>query len=184
MGDRAGTLLLRREPPPDPSTLEIHKILLATEGRRIPHKVMQEVYELARPHNAEVVVIAIARIWGTSFGFPNPGLQPTKPEWDEQRLIVRQAIENLEKAGFEASGAVYSTRRAARRILKVARSFGADVIVMGADEHRKLIGDFMWSQEPHRVARRARVPVVLVDVPLQADTGRKRKTNDKRRRRV
>ena len=149
-------------------------MVLATEGRQIPYAVMQQVFDLARPAKAEVMVLAIARIWGTSLGFPNPGLQPTKQEWDEQRLIVREAIAKLEKAGFEASGAVYSTRRAARRILKVARAFDADAIVMGADVHRRYVGDFMWSQEPHRVARRAQIPVYLVPVP-ESKQGRKRK---------
>ena len=50
--------------------------------------------------------ISIARVWGTSLGFPNPGLNPTRREWDAQRLLVREAVEALEKAGFEASGHV------------------------------------------------------------------------------
>ena len=33
---------------------------------------------------------------------------------------------------------------------------------MGADRHRGILSDFLWSQEPYRVARRARVPVYLV----------------------
>ena len=32
-------------------------------------------------------------------------------------------------------------------------NFGADAIVMGADRNRGLMGDFMWSHEPYRVAR-------------------------------
>jgi len=60
---------------------------------------------------------------------------------------------------------VIGTRRAAKRILAEAARFGADAIVMGADPKRVLVGDFLWSQEPYRVARRARVPVYLV--PLE-----------------
>jgi nucleotide-binding universal stress UspA family protein len=33
---------------------------------------------------------------------------------------------------------------------------------MGAEGHRGILSDFVWSQEPHRVARRAHVPVYLV----------------------
>ena len=80
---------------------------------------------------------------------------------------MREARAALEKAGFDASGHIIGTRRAARRILAEATRFRADAIVMGADRNRGLIGDFMWSQEPHRVARRARVPVYLV--PLEAE---------------
>jgi nucleotide-binding universal stress UspA family protein len=104
-------------------------------------------------------------VWGTALGFPNPGLNPTRREWDAQRLSVREAVEALEKAGFEASGQVIGTRRAAKRILGEVARFGADAIVMGADPKRALVGDFLWSQEPYRVARRARVPVYLV--PLE-----------------
>ena len=76
--------------------------------------------------------------------------------------MVREARDALEKAGFDASGHVIGTRRAAKRILEESRRFGADAIVMGADRHRGVLSDFIWSQEPHRVARRARVPVYLV----------------------
>jgi nucleotide-binding universal stress UspA family protein len=109
-----------------------------------------------------VLVISIARVWGTSLGFPNPGLSPTRHEWDAQRLLVREAHDAIEKAGFDASGHVIGTRRATRRILGESRRFGADAIVMGTDRHRGILSDFLWSQEPYRVARRAQVPVYLV----------------------
>jgi nucleotide-binding universal stress UspA family protein len=101
-------------------------------------------------------------VWGTSLGFPNPGLQPTHKEWDEQRLNARRAVEALEKAGFEARALVLATRRPRKRLLQEARLRGIDAIVMGSDDDRGLLGDFLWSQEPQRVARRARIPVYLV----------------------
>ena len=152
----------RASPPPDPATLRIERLVVASEGRKIPWVVLQKAFELARPAGAAVLVVSIARVWGTSLGFPNPGLNPSKPEWDAQRLLVREAREALEKAGFEATGHVIGTRRAAKRILGEAQRFGADAIVMGADPKRAVVGDFLWSQEPYRVARRARVPVYLV----------------------
>ncbi|HEY5091198.1 MAG TPA: universal stress protein [Polyangia bacterium] len=164
---RVGAVFRRASPPPDPATLRIERLVVASEGRPFPWAVMQQAFELARPAKATVLVIAITRVWGTSLGFPNPGLNPTKREWDAQRLQVREARDALEKAGFDASGHVIGTRRAARRIVSEAARFRADAIVMGADRYRGLIGDFMWSQEPHRVARLARVPVYLV--PLEAE---------------
>ena len=110
---RPGSLLDRRRSRPDPSQVTVRRIVLASEGRPIPSSVIQQVVKLAKPEGAEVRVVTIARIWGTSLGFPNPGLQPTRGEWDEQRLIVRKAIEALEGAGLEASGHVIGTRRAA-----------------------------------------------------------------------
>ena len=160
-----GAVFSRASPPPDPATLRIERVVVASEGRAFHWAVLQQTFELARPAGAQVLVVSIARIWGTSLGFPNPGLNPTRPEWDAQRLRVREAVEALEKAGFEASGHVIGTRRAAKRILAEAARFGADAIVMGSDPKRVLVGDFLWSQEPYRVARRARVPVYLV--PLE-----------------
>jgi nucleotide-binding universal stress UspA family protein len=126
--------------------------------------VLQQVFELARPSNASVLVVVIARVWGTSLGFPNPGLNPSKQEWDARRLIARRAVEAIEKAGFEASARIFGTRRATRRILAEARAYGADAIVMGCDKDKGLLGDFAWSHEPYRVRGRAKIPVYLIPV--------------------
>jgi nucleotide-binding universal stress UspA family protein len=156
--------VLRKPPPPDPSTLAVERLMVASEGREIAWPVLQQAFELARPRTAQVLVVSLARVWGTTLGFPNPGLLPTKHEWDAQRLIVRQAVDALQKAGFSASGHVIGTRRGARRILGEAKAFRAEAIVMGCDRDRGLLGDFMWSHEPYRVRRRAKVPVYLVPV--------------------
>ncbi len=148
--------------PPDPETLEVRKLVVASEGRKIPYVVLQHGFDLARPLKAKVLVVTIARVHGTSLGFPNPGLLPSKREWDEQREIVRKAVVAFEKAGFEASGHVIGTRRATKRIVGEATGFGADAIVMGCDHDRGLLGDFNWAHEPYRVARRASMPVYLI----------------------
>jgi len=54
--------------------------------------------------------------------------------------------------------------------------------VMGADPHRGWTGDFMWSQEPHRVDRRSTIPVHLVALAAR-EPRRGEKTSGKRRRR-
>ena len=155
----------RASPPPDPATLRVERLVVASEGRPIAWSVLQRAFEIARPATASVLVISIARVWGTSLGFPNPGLLPSKHEWKEQKQIVRKAVSALEKAGFEASGHVIGTRKATKRILGEATQFKADAIIMGCDPDRGILGDFAWAHEPYRVARRARVPVYLV--PLQ-----------------
>jgi nucleotide-binding universal stress UspA family protein len=110
-----------------------------------------------------VHVFAIARIWGTSFGFPNPGLFPSKREWDEQRHNVEKAVGRLERKGVDAKGRVIGTRAGAKRIVKEAERLGCDAIVMGADPRRSpVLRNLMWSQEPYRVRRRAPMPVFLV----------------------
>ena len=137
--------------------------MVASEGRPIPHAAIVQALELARPLKAYVFVISIARVWGTALGFPNPGLAPNSREWDEQKRIVSEAVSAFEKAGHESNGLVLATRRAAKRIVAEAEGRDMDAIVMAADAKRGLFGDFIWSQEPHRVARRSSsVPVYLV----------------------
>jgi nucleotide-binding universal stress UspA family protein len=154
----------KASPPPAPGTYPVERVVVASEGRDIAWPVLQQAFELARPSSASVLVVVIARIWGTSLGFPNPGLNPSKQEWDARRLTARRAVEAIEKAGFEASAHVFGTRRATKRILAEARAFGADAIVMGCDKDKGLLGDFAWSHEPYRVRGRAKVPVYLVPV--------------------
>ena len=149
--------------PPDPEGLEVRAVLLASEGARFPREAVDLAARLAKRSGAPVVVFSIARVWGTAFGFPAPGLMPTKAEWQQHRESVGKAIKRLEKRGIEARGEVIGTRAGAKRIVKAARQHDCDAIVMAADPPRnRFVANFMWSQEPYRVRRRARVPVYLV----------------------
>jgi nucleotide-binding universal stress UspA family protein len=149
--------------PPASSEGPFERILLATEGRPIPDAAIDRVVELARRSGASVRVFSIARVHGVSFGLQTPGLLPTKKEWDEQRQIVGRAVKRLERKGLEADGHVVGTRKSTKRILQEAEFAGCDAIVMAADPDRnRVAGDFMWTQEPQRVRRRAKIPVFLV----------------------
>jgi nucleotide-binding universal stress UspA family protein len=103
-------------------------VLIATVGVPIPGAVVRQAVQLSagRP----VAVVTIARIYGSSFGLPSPGLMPTRKEMDEQREIVAKAIDRLERAGVEAWGQVASTRRYAKTIAQVARARGADNVLV------------------------------------------------------
>jgi nucleotide-binding universal stress UspA family protein len=139
------------------------RVLLATEGRAIPAAAVERAAELARETGGGVHVFCIARVWGTSMGFPNPGLMPTRAEWEAQRAVVGAAVKALEKQGVDATGQVLATRKATKRIVREAERLGCSAIVMAADRPRnRFVADLMWSQEPYRVRRRARVPVHLV----------------------
>ena len=110
-------------------------VLIATVGVSVPPAVIRRAVQLSagRP----VAVVSIARIYGSSLGLPNPGLLPTRKEMDEQRAIVNNAIDRLERAGVEAWGQVASTRRFGRTIAQVARVRGVDqVIVVAKDAAR------------------------------------------------
>jgi nucleotide-binding universal stress UspA family protein len=139
------------------------RILLASEGRAIPDAAIARVVALARRPDAGVRVLSLARVHGVSFGMPNPGLLPTKAEWREQHEIVATAVKRLRRQGIDADGHVVGTRKSTKRICEEATFAGCDAIVMAADPDRnRIIGDMLWSQEPQRVRRRAKLPVFLV----------------------
>jgi len=149
--------------PPDPATIQPKRVLLASEGREIPERAVEFAAQLAQQGGGVVHVFTIARVWGTSLGLPNPGLMPTKREWDVQRDRVAAAVKALERNGIKAEGHVLATRKATKRIVSEAERLGCDVIVMGGDPPRnRFVGDFIWSQEPYRVQRRAGLPVYVV----------------------
>jgi nucleotide-binding universal stress UspA family protein len=139
------------------------RILLATEGREIPNAAITRVVELARP-GASVRVFSIARVHGTAFGMPSPGLLPTKREWAAQRALVDKTIKRLKRKSLTAEGHVLGTRNATKKILQEAAQHDCQAIVMAADPDRnRVVATAMWSQEPQRVRRKARLPVFLVE---------------------
>jgi nucleotide-binding universal stress UspA family protein len=88
---------------------------------------------------------------------------PNKGEWDAQRDLVTAAVKALKRKGIKAEGHVLATRKATKRIVSEAERLRCDVIVMGGDPPRnRIVGDFIWSQEPYRVRRRAGRPVYVV----------------------
>ena len=79
------------------------------------------------------------------------------------RISLKKAVSRLRRKGVEAEGHVVGTRNATKKILAEAAAHECDAIVMAADPDRnRLISDMLWSQEPQRVRRRAKLPVFLV----------------------
>jgi nucleotide-binding universal stress UspA family protein len=148
---------------PTPGQSRFVRILLASEGRPISPAAVARAVELAKAAGASVHVFTIARVHGTAFGLPSPGLLPTKTEWAAQRDIVSKTIRRLERKGVKADGHVLGTRNATKKILEEAKKEGCEAIVMAADADRnRVTGNMMWSQEPQRVRRKAKLPVYLV----------------------
>lgn len=150
-------------PPAGETAPAFATIMLASEGRPIPDAAIEFVAGLAASSGARVHILSIARVHGVAFGMPNPGLLPTKTEWDERRRSVSRAVKRLRRKGVSADGQVLGTRRAAKRICEEAARHGCEAIVMAADPDRnRVVADLLWTQEPQRVRRRAKVPVFLV----------------------
>jgi nucleotide-binding universal stress UspA family protein len=155
--------LRHRQPEtPEPGTVAVDRVLLASEGRPISPAALELAAQLAAQGGGKVHVFSVARVWGSGFGMPNPGLLPSKGEWDMQREIVGTAVDALNRRGVDASGHVLATRKATKRIVGEAERLGCGAIVMGADPPRnRFVADLMWSQEPYRVKRRSELPVYL-----------------------
>jgi len=94
-------------------------VLLASPGGPFSRAAIRRACELAG--GEPVAVLSILKVYGSSFGLPNPGLLPTRRERDEQYAIVRRAIAAVERRGGTADGQIAATRSAGRTIAKVAR---------------------------------------------------------------
>jgi hypothetical protein len=97
------------------------RVLIASEGRRFSADVIETAVRMLRDGGGQARVLTIARLWGTSFGLPNPGLRPSKSEMAEQQDNVQWAIGELEKAGVDADGHIVTTRNPGKSILNEAR---------------------------------------------------------------
>ncbi|MBS3648334.1 universal stress protein [Pseudaminobacter sp. 19-2017] len=155
------SLFGRSRPTDNPP--EVSNVLVASEGRRFSQEVIDLAVRLVRGQGGRAQVLTVARLWGTSFGLPNPGLRPSRREMAEQEENILWAITQLENAGVQADGHIVTTRNPCRSILNEAKRKKCDAIVMGADPRRNwLVRSMMWSQEPYRVSGRTSVPVHLV----------------------
>ena len=103
-------------------------MLLASPGTPFSGAAVRRAYELAG--GEPVAVLSILKVYGSSFGLPNPGLLPTRREREEQYAIVRRAIAAVERRGGTADGQITATRSAGRTIAKVARRRGVRYVVM------------------------------------------------------
>jgi hypothetical protein len=107
-------------------------VLIATVGIAIPPAVIRRAVQLSE--GRPVAVVAIARIYGSSFGLPSPGLMPTRKEMEAQLAFVNEAMARLERAGVEAWGQVASTRRYARTIAHAGRARGVSRVLVVTPE--------------------------------------------------
>jgi hypothetical protein len=107
-------------------------VLLASPGAPFSRAAIRRACELAG--GEPVAVLSILKVYGSSFGLPNPGLLPTRRERDEQYAIVRRAISAVERRGGTADGQIAATRSAGRTIAKVARRRRVRYVVMDEGE--------------------------------------------------
>jgi nucleotide-binding universal stress UspA family protein len=136
-------------------------VLLASSGGPFSKAAVRRARELAA--GEPVAVLSILRIYGSTFGLPNPGLLPTRREREEQFANVSKAINQLERSGCTADGQIAATRSAGRMIAKVARVRQVRVVVMDDSAEsgvRRVIEGSVTSTVRRRLAGRADIELV------------------------
>jgi nucleotide-binding universal stress UspA family protein len=141
-----------------PGTGTAPAILVASGGDPFPPELLARVRELAGDRRPPIVVMSVARIWGTALGLPHPGLYPTRQEMQEQKDRVEAAKTALGEEGVQAQTAVITARNAGKAIARYAEKVGCGIILVagrrGPRWQRLVFGDL-----PHEIGRRTRIPV-------------------------
>jgi hypothetical protein len=136
-------------------------VLLASSGAPFSKAAVRRARELAT--GGPVAVLSILKIYGSTFGLPNPGLLPTRREREEQFANVQKAISQLERSGCAADGQIAATRSAGRTIARVARVRQVRVVVMDDSAEsgvRRVIEGSVTSIVRRRLAGRADIELV------------------------
>ena len=104
-------------------------MLLASDGRHpFSSSSVARAAELAGP-GGSVAVLVIAKIYGTQYGLPHPGLMPTKDEITTRQTWLREALATLERRSVDADGQLAATRKPVKKIARVARLRSARFVV-------------------------------------------------------
>lgn len=110
------------------------EVMLAGDGRRrFSKRAIAKAVALSTA--GPVTVVTIARIHGTQFGLPNPGLMPTKQEMKERHAWVGKGVDAVIAAGGEADGQVAVTRKTTKTLARIARTRGVRTIVIDETPH-------------------------------------------------
>jgi hypothetical protein len=113
------------------------EVLLAGDGRRrFSERAIAEA--IARSPAGPGAGVTLARLYGTQFGLPNPGLMPTKQELKARHDWVGLAVDAIIAAGGETDGQVAVTRKGTKTIARIARTRGARTIITDETQHSGL----------------------------------------------
>ncbi len=111
-------------------------MLLASTGVPFTDEEINTCAELAGA--SPVTVLSIARLHGSAFGLPNPGLMPTRRDREKQRDIVAAAIRALERGGRLVAGQVVISRNPAKTIARAALRLEVEHVVLAAPVQSRL----------------------------------------------
>ena len=139
-------------------------ILVASAGDPIPAEVLARVRDLTGDSRPPVLIVSVARIWGTALGLPNPGLYPTRQEMEQQREHVAAAATALAREGFPVQTDVLRARNASKAIARYAEKRDCRAVVI-ADPDSTRWRRMFFGDVPREIRRRTRIQVEPVGVP-------------------
>jgi hypothetical protein len=138
------------------------EVLLASDGRRdFTRGAVAEAAALAV--SGPVAVLTIAKIYGTAYGIPNPGLLPSKEEVKERQDWLEKAVVALRKRGVSSDAQLAATRKPVGQIIRVARARSVRYVVIDASPGTGLRG-FIEGDVGKSVARKLRSSGIEVRV--------------------
>lgn len=147
------------------------EVMLASDGRQdFSGRAVARAAALCTS-GRPVAVVTIAKIYGSSFGLPHPGLLPTKDELAERQRWVAGAIRQLVAAGVSGDGQVAATRRTAKKLAAVARGRGAQVVVIDETPARRGLRRMIEGDVGAELRRKLRKDGIEVEVVPHAGGG-------------
>ena len=111
-------------------------VLLASTGVPFAEEELRRCARLAG--RSPVTVLSVAKLHGSTYGLPNPGLMPTKAEREAQREIVATAVRSLSRNGRRVDGHVVITRHPAKTIAKAALRLQVEHVVLAAPDQGRV----------------------------------------------
>lgn len=137
------------------------QIMIPVDGSEPSRNALREALKFAREQKAKVCLLYVCEPMTHVFTEGPIDLAEAVRRGGEQ--ILSEALEEARKAGIEASTALVESlgQRVAATIVEHANATGADLIAMGT-HGRRGVEHFFLGSVAEGVARRARVPVLLI----------------------
>lgn len=150
------------------------RILVSVDGSSTSGKGLDEAVKLAKVCNASLRLIHIVDPIPFTTGYEamgrNTGREIAEIEAAAQRLLEEGRQRALASGATDVDTALVerSTARISERIVEHAKSWGAELIVIGT-HGRRGVGRMLLGSDAEQTVRIAPVPVLLVRAPEEAD---------------
>lgn len=133
-------------------------ILVATDGSSYSDAAVEYAINLAKNCNSKLIVLHVATI-DPSIGMIWENVKEIV--MSRQKKMLERVKKNAEKKGVENVETLIVRGIPSEKILEVAESHNADLIVMGSHGHTK-IGRIVIGSVTERVAGKAPCPVLVI----------------------